>query len=137
MTILHWSPSDTRGDILAEALRPEAAEPVAVHVRPEVFARLGALPLREIAGLPTILLVVDDQLPRVPGYEVHRAAPPPPPGASPAARPAEDGDPLARDLGSPSPTPCTGGSWSPERRRGPRSREPRRLRVHALGVRPA
>jgi hypothetical protein len=122
MTILHWSPPDTRGDILAEALRAGAAEPVAVHVRPELFARLGPVPLREVTGLPTIPLVVDDQLPRVPGYEVHRAAPP-----LPTPRPVVDATP-----GPPAAVPCTGRSRRAGRRRDPRSRDLRRFQEHAL-----
>jgi hypothetical protein len=81
MTTLHWFP-DTRGDILAAAVRADAAAPAVVHVRPEVYARIGPRPLvpDPTAGargdIPaTIPLVVDDQLPRAPGYEVHRVAP--------------------------------------------------------------
>jgi hypothetical protein len=79
------SPIVTTGDILAEAWRPGTAEPVAVHVRPEVLARLRAHtiidrssgawrdgPRPPAARLP---LVVDDRIPAAPGYEIHRASP--------------------------------------------------------------
>ena len=78
------SPADASGDILREAWRPKTAEPVAIHVRPELCARLvaarDARPRRspEPGPLPprrSIPLVVDDRIPTSPGFEVHRAAP--------------------------------------------------------------
>jgi hypothetical protein len=76
MTTLHWSPPDIRGDILAVALEDGAAAPVVVHVRPELLARMGPQPLcpTGTAGDAGIPLVLDDRLPRAPGYEVHRVA---------------------------------------------------------------
>ena len=70
-----WSTRSLCGDILAEAYRPDAAPPVAVHVRPELCELL----LEEPTGStpPTSLpLVVDDDIPTAPGYEIHRAPPP-------------------------------------------------------------
>jgi hypothetical protein len=77
----------TSGDILAEAWRPGVAEPVAVHVRPEVLARLLVQPsststpgpagegsLRPLGRVP---VVIDDGIPMAPGYEIHRAPPTP------------------------------------------------------------
>ncbi|SOC50066.1 hypothetical protein SAMN05660748_2805 [Blastococcus aggregatus] len=65
---------DTFGDILSEAYRPDAAPPVAVHVRPELwqclFHQLGAT-----LSAPPLVFIVDDELPTAPGYEIHRAAP--------------------------------------------------------------
>ncbi|MGY1739587.1 MULTISPECIES: hypothetical protein [unclassified Blastococcus] len=118
MTSQHWSPPDTRGDILAAALRPGAAQPVAVHVRPEVRARLGAWPPPPGSGLPEgIRLVVDDRLPRSPGYEVHRAAPAP---AVPAPEPV--------GTAAVAPAPCA--AWTPAGRRRPRTRQVRWLHGH-------
>jgi hypothetical protein len=98
MTTLHWFP-DTRGDILAAAVRPGAAAPAVVHVRPEVYARIGPRPLvlaptaAGWADTPTAIpLVVDDQLPRSPGYEVHRVAPRQPGAVVRELRLREDGD---------------------------------------------
>ena len=94
MTIQHWLPADVRGDILAAALRSDAAAPLVVHVRPEVHARMGSGPLSaDPTGQGTCIpVVVDDELPRAPGYEVHRV---PPASSSPPLRPA------ARDRGGP------------------------------------
>ncbi|MGY1683209.1 hypothetical protein [Geodermatophilus sp. SYSU D01176] len=80
------APADTPGDLLREAWRPGTAEPVAIHVRPELCARLlrsrrtrprscpaaGPFPPRRIP------LLVDDRIPAAPGFEVHRV----PPGAA-------------------------------------------------------
>ncbi|WP_409330786.1 hypothetical protein [Trujillonella humicola] len=69
---------DVTRDILEEAWRPGTAPPVAVHVRPEVHARL----VRQAGdgcsgsriGTPAALpLVVDEGIPAAPGFEVHRA----------------------------------------------------------------
>lgn len=84
MTTGHWSPPDIWGDILSAAWRPDADEPVAIHIRPEVEALL--LPHREPPALPArtdgvlerlarVPVVVDDGIPDFPGFEVHRAVP--------------------------------------------------------------
>ena len=77
MARMHWSAPDVGADILAEALRPDAAPPVAIHVRPEVRARIGAqvgdAAVDRLDGVP---LVVDDRIPSDPGYEIHRAVVP-------------------------------------------------------------
>ena len=83
MTTIHWSPPDIAGDILAVARQPGLTEPVAVHVRPELLARMcadgdEAMPTAtpdEVARSAGIPFVVDDELPGVPGFEVHRAPP--------------------------------------------------------------
>jgi hypothetical protein len=83
MARTHWAPPDIGGDILAEAMRPDAAEPVAVHVRPEIHTLIsGSAPAGRAAGTPRatgswdgIRLVVDDGIPPFPGYEIHRCAP--------------------------------------------------------------
>lgn len=150
MTTLHWSPPDIRGDILAAALRSGAAEPVVVHVRPEVYARIGPHPLcsdpttgrgRDATGQPIrIPLVVDDHLPRAPGYEVHRVAPREPGGMRRGTRPPGGGDPDAADSGPSAPASCTVRSWALADRRASRSPEPRWLRAHRgnhRGDRPA
>ena len=83
MTTAHWSPPDIAGDILAAARTPGLTEPVAVHVRPELLARMrdggddptpiatGHLVARS-AGIP---FLADDEIPEFPGFEVHRAPP--------------------------------------------------------------
>jgi hypothetical protein len=144
MTTEHWFPPDIRGDILAAAMRPDAAEPATIHVRPEVHARIcprrsspdatdGSGP--DTSGLPAgIRLVVDDRLPRTPGYEIHRVAPPEPGHPCPAIRPAADAPapagPRAGDAGASVPAPCAVTSPSGGHRRGPRSRELRWLLAH-------
>jgi hypothetical protein len=142
MTVQHWSPPDIRGDILAAALRTDAAEPVAVHVRPEVQARMGPGPLAleptagnpsGAVGLPaSIPVVVDDRLPRTPGYEVHRVAPPAPGGPGADLRLPEDG-PSTTEPGPSVATPCAVRSWTGETQRGSRARPARWLRVHHPG----
>jgi hypothetical protein len=66
--------------VLCEALRPGAAAPTAIHIRPELYARFSdspesggpaPAPLRR-ADIP---VVIDDEIPRSPGYEIHRAPP--------------------------------------------------------------
>jgi hypothetical protein len=78
-------------DILAEAWRPGAAEPIAVHVTPGMLTRMrGGSPSADggagagllVRGLP---LVADERVPDAPGYEVHRAPPARPP--RPTGRP--------------------------------------------------
>jgi hypothetical protein len=134
MTIQHWSPPDIRRDILAAALRWDAADPVAVHVRPEVRARMGPGPLSRPPRTGTgqgddIPVVVDDQLPRAPGYEVHRVAPPAP-GPLRRELPLEEDGPRTAAPGPTPAAPCGVRSWTGENRRGPRSRTRRWLRVH-------
>lgn len=78
------APPDVIGDILSEARWPDAAEPVAVHVRPELYAlicRQSGKGSADDAGRCNngpwdgIRLVVDDEMPATPGYEIHRAEP--------------------------------------------------------------
>jgi len=77
-------------DLQSEAWRPGVAEPIAIHIRPELRARLRAPrspswcpaprdrdPVGRSVGVP---LVVDDRIPAAPGYEIHRAAPEDAPG---------------------------------------------------------
>jgi hypothetical protein len=142
MTTTHWSPPDIRGDILAVALLAGAAEPVVVHVRPEVHARIGPGPLcpdptvrdqRAATGRPiSIPLVVDDQLPRTPGYEVHRVAPPEPGLPRPTPRRAGGVSPGTRDPDPAVPPQCTGRWWARGDGGRSRSRVVRRLRAHRL-----
>jgi hypothetical protein len=83
MTTAHWSSPRICGDLLAEAARPDAAEPVAIHVRSALHALIcrqsgstgAVLSAAGPAGPTEIRLVVDDELPAAPGYEVHRAIP--------------------------------------------------------------
>jgi hypothetical protein len=55
---------DTEADIVAEANRPDRAPCRSIHARSGVARRLHGL-----------AVVVDDTIPRSPGFEVHRAAP--------------------------------------------------------------
>jgi hypothetical protein len=84
MTTSHWPASDVCGDLLAEALRPGTAEPVAIHLRPALHVLIrrqdpsaAAEPVGGGAAgrLAGIRLVVDDGIPAAPGYEIHRAVP--------------------------------------------------------------
>jgi hypothetical protein len=68
----HWAAPDIAGDILAIARRPGAAEPVEIRVRPEVRRDLQGAAGSPPADLDGIPLVVDEELPVFPGYEVHR-----------------------------------------------------------------
>lgn len=77
-------PADTPQDILSEAWRDGAAEPVSIHVRPELHARLlaqrGCTPLRvvpqdEVRPRARLSVVIDEEIPIAPGYEIHRAPP--------------------------------------------------------------
>ena len=80
----HWVPPDILGDILAIAWRAGAAEPVEIRLRPELHERLmqqmpdaaalGRGSLTNVGGIP---LVVDEDLPAFPGYEIHRTPPRP------------------------------------------------------------
>jgi hypothetical protein len=135
MTTQHWLPPDIRSDILAAAMRSDAAEPVAIHVRPEMLARMGTQPLgsdptgatgSDTTNLPTgILLVVDDRLPRTPGYEVYRVAPQAPVGMRPEIE-AVGGDLLAEVAASPVAAPC---AVRPAGRQTHRGTRPRQLRL--------
>ncbi|SFF15156.1 hypothetical protein SAMN05216574_109122 [Blastococcus tunisiensis] len=80
---------DMRTDILDEAVRPDAGKPVLIRVRPEIHARMcrPARPGDEQDAVLGIPLVVDDEIPPFPGYEIHRAVPPP-------HRPLRSGVPL-------------------------------------------
>ena len=134
MTIQHWLPPDIRGDILAAALRSDAAAPLVVHVRPEVHARMGTRPLCAEPAAPagqgtSIPVVVDDQLPRAPGYEIHRVPPAAPVGPFPEL-PLEAADHRAADTGTSVAEPCTALSRTAGSRRGRRSPELRWLRNH-------
>ena len=40
MTVVHWQPPDALSDILREAWRRGLLRPSAIHVRPEVHARI-------------------------------------------------------------------------------------------------
>ena len=77
----HWAPPDTLGDILAIAWRPGAAPPREIRVRSEVRDRvLAQLPPAErdravVGGPAGVPLVLDDELPACPGFEVVRARP--------------------------------------------------------------
>jgi hypothetical protein len=90
MTSIHWSPPDVIGDILAEASRPAAAEPVAIHVRPEIHELIHRQEQTRRCALAGagLRLVVDQEIPAVPGYEIHRAAPPDRAAAVAGCRPA-------------------------------------------------
>lgn len=130
MTIQHWLPADVRGDILAAALRSDAAAPLVVHVRPEVHARMGSGPLSaDPTGQGTCIpVVVDDELPRAPGYEVHRV--PPASSSPPLDLRLETEEAPVADVGWEVAAPCTARSWTGATRRRARSRELRWLRDH-------
>ena len=83
-TTAHWATPHMVEDIVASARRLVAAEPTEIHVRAALHSRL----LREsdalvvlddrqgISTLDGITLVVDEELPAFPGYEIHRACAP-------------------------------------------------------------
>ena len=81
----HWGRPDPVGDILATAWSSAAAEPREIRVRPEVYHCILAeldpserafVEERGTLGSPiAIPLVVDAQLPVVPGFEIVRALP--------------------------------------------------------------
>ena len=71
--------ADIEADILTEAWRKGVGEPVSIHIRPAVYARMvtethssRAQESRVAARIP---FVIDDRIPSAPGYEIHRAAP--------------------------------------------------------------
>ncbi|RFU22067.1 hypothetical protein [Geodermatophilus marinus] len=73
MTAIPQTDTDALSEeLLAEARRPGAAEPVAIHVRPELHCRMKAAAVGTDPPLP---VVVDEEIPAFPGYEIHRAAP--------------------------------------------------------------
>ena len=78
----HWTPPDICSAIFSEATRSDAAEAVAIHVRPEIHALIcrQAGAHADTASDCTcactgIRLVVDGRIPVSPGYEIHRAVP--------------------------------------------------------------
>jgi hypothetical protein len=81
----HWDRPDPVGVILATAWSSGAAEPREIRVRPEVFrcilaeldpAERALLEERGVLGSPAPLpVVVDVQLPALPGFEIVRARP--------------------------------------------------------------
>ncbi len=83
-TTAHWAAPHMVEDILATARHPGLAEPTAIHVRAALHLRLLHEPgapvvvdeRRGISALDGIRLVVDEQLPAFPGYEIHRACAP-------------------------------------------------------------
>jgi hypothetical protein len=80
-TTPHWAVPHMSEDILATARRPGSAEPTEIHVRSAILARLMQDPVapaavdaqRGTGFLDGIPLVVDEDVPACPGYEVHRA----------------------------------------------------------------
>jgi hypothetical protein len=84
VTATHWCAPDIWGDILSAAWRPDVVEPVAIHIRPELHAQL--LQHREVSALPgraggllersaRVPVVIDEEIPSFPGFEIHRARP--------------------------------------------------------------
>ncbi|TQN42243.1 hypothetical protein FHU33_1638 [Blastococcus colisei] len=81
----HWGRPDPVGDILAIAWSPTAAEPREIRVRPEVYhsilaeldaAERALVEERGMLGSPiAIPLLVDAELPLLPGFEIVRARP--------------------------------------------------------------
>jgi hypothetical protein len=74
-TTAHWGAPHLVEDILATARRPGLAEPTEIHVRAGLHARLLQEP-DALVLLDGIRLVVDDDVPAFPGYEIHRAGAP-------------------------------------------------------------
>lgn len=72
---------DVLDDILSEAWRRGAARPVAIHVRKELLGLLGDSDRPAVVPRPGpvdrtwVSLIVDDDIPPMPGYEIHRAPP--------------------------------------------------------------
>ena len=83
-TTAHWAAPHFVEDLLATARRPGVAEPTEIHVRAGLHLRLLREPgapvvvdeRRGISALDGIRLVVDEDLPLYPGYEIHRACDP-------------------------------------------------------------
>ena len=73
-------PGDIEADILTEACRPGVGEPLKIHIRPTIYARMLAETrspcshdrCQEGDDIP---FVIDDGIPPTPGYEIRRAAP--------------------------------------------------------------
>ncbi len=82
---VHWAPPDIAGDILAIACRTGAAAPREIRVRPELrdrmLAQMSPTDRRlveqhgTIGGAAGVPLVVDEDLPLFPGFEIVRARP--------------------------------------------------------------
>jgi hypothetical protein len=76
-----WSSADFEADILSEAWRPGVGEPVTIHIRPALYARMRAATRStcrqegRCRGAAHIPIVIDDRIPSAPGYEIHRAVP--------------------------------------------------------------
>jgi hypothetical protein len=86
----HWGAPHVVEDILAAARRSGAAEPTEIHVRTALHLRLLREPGAPVvvdeqrggSSLDGIRLVVDDELPASPGFEIHRACGPVPGAAA-------------------------------------------------------
>jgi hypothetical protein len=102
MTTVHWAPPDICGDLIREALRADAAEPVVIHVRPEIQARVS-----QGAGATGIRWAVDAHIPASPGYEIHRAAPAARRTVARPGSPDSDPTPADDDVATYAPVPGT------------------------------
>jgi hypothetical protein len=78
----HWAEPDFVGDIRAVARRAGGADPVEIRIRPELHDRLvrqmsaaGKLDGGRLTDLDGVRLVVDEEIPVFPGYEIHRVPP--------------------------------------------------------------
>ena len=79
-TLADLVPGDIEADILTEACRPGVGDPLMIHIRPAIYARMLAETrsawshdrCREGEHIP---FVIDDDIPSTPGYEIRRAAP--------------------------------------------------------------
>jgi hypothetical protein len=75
------SSADIAADILSEACRPGVGEPLTIHIRPAIYARMRAETRpawchdRCRGAAARIPFVIDDGIPSAPGYEIHRAVP--------------------------------------------------------------
>jgi hypothetical protein len=80
MTAVHWCAPDLPRDILDAAWTPGLPAPTAIHIRPELHARMGRAVSSRRSGndvdgpASDVPFVVDDQIPASPGYEIHRCA---------------------------------------------------------------
>ena len=68
------SGADMCRDILSEAHRPGTALPVTVHIRPELCLQVLPQGVSSRSSIP-LPLMIDDEIPAAPGYEIHRAPP--------------------------------------------------------------
>jgi hypothetical protein len=78
----HWAEPDFVSDVLAVARRAGGADPVEIRIRPELHGRLvrqmsaaGKLDGGWLTDLDGVRLVVDEEIPVFPGYEIHRVPP--------------------------------------------------------------